>query len=134
MSWLVRALIREYRRIYGEPPIVKRPRKLVGYHVRFCLKLYGEKQELVTYARSRGGEFSAFVREVLDLWMRGKLKPDLESVQTVKRVRKFQISLKRVAYPTLKKVDFYQKDEYWPKNRWNNIWLMDLGINSRSGG
>lgn len=96
--------------------------------MRFSLKLYGDKQEILTYARSIGGEFSSFIREILEMWVSGSLRPDLESSRTVKTVKKFQIGFNGVASVTLKKAIFYREGEFYPKSRENNIWLMELGL------
>lgn len=131
MSWIIRALIRKYRKKYKTPPKIRRPRKLIGEHVRFSLKLYGDKQELQSFVRSAGTEFSAFAREVLELWMEGKLNPPLSALTTIKFVRKFGILRSAVARVTPLAPLYYRKDDYWPINREGNLWWMALGLSRR---
>lgn len=131
MCWVVRAAIRSFRQQRRKMPRFRRPGRLEEKHVRFCLKLYGEKSELVNYARANGGEFSPFVRHVLELWFRGDLSLDLESSRTTKSVYSFLTKFDGIA--SIKRIFkfYYKKDDYWPKNPAGNLWLMELGLARR---
>lgn len=130
MSWLVRALIQQYRTQAGKMPRFQRPRRFAEEHCRFCLRLHGDKEELLLYTRSNGGEFSPFLRFILDLWERGVLVPDPESPQTTKTVKSIQLVKISAASDTHYFQVTYKKADYWPKNAENNLWLMELGLNS----
>lgn len=131
MSWIVRDLIRQYRRKYKRPPKRKRPRKLSGKHVRFALKLYGDKQEILTFARSRGGEFSSFVREVLELWMEGKLVPNLRTNRSVKKFRRFFLRYKSGEKSVTPLFRAIPGKDFWPKDPLGNLWWMERGLRHR---
>lgn len=131
MSWLVRAIIQEYRATRRQMPRFRRPRRLTGDFSRFCLRLHGDKEELLLYARANGGEFSPFLRFLLDLWDRGLLSPDLESSKTTKTVKTIKLVKECATSDALFTQEIYKETDYWPKNPWNNIWLMDLGLNSQ---
>lgn len=131
MSWIVRSLIRKYRKKHPNPPRLKRPRSLNGPRVRFCLKVYGEKSELQAWARSNGGEFSPLLREILELWMAGKLQPNLESEKTVKILKKFNFQFNGVASAIPLSQFFHFPTDFWPKNPGGNLSLMELGLRNR---
>lgn len=131
MSWIVRSLIRQYRRKNPNPPRRKRPKKLIGKHVRFCLKVYGEKTELQAWARSGGGEFSVILREILELWMEGLLKPNLGTSKSVKTVKKFFISFTGVASAIPVPLIYNFPADFWPKNPEGNLRIMELGLRNR---
>ena len=132
MSWIIRALITSYRNKFnGCMPLFKRPNNLPGRCVSFSLKLYGNKSEILTYARCNGGEFSPFIRYVLELWENSELEIDLECVKTIKTVKGSTLVFQGVAFVLQYNSEWYQKNEFWPKNRQNNLFLMKLGLSCR---
>ena len=62
MSWIIRAVIHKWRLDNKNMPVFKRPAILSENHTDFSLKLYGNKEEVLTYSRCNGGEFSPFIR------------------------------------------------------------------------
>ena len=126
MSWIIRAIILWYRTENCVMPVFKRPAKLLGRHCRFSLKLYGDKCELLTFCKCNGGEFSPFIRYLLDLWFEGKIIPDLQSVLTVKTIKKIEFQFNRVASISPTKIYYYKKSEFWKKNPQGNLFLMYL--------
>ena len=131
MSWIIRAVIKCYRTTSKEMPVYKRPGLPKEKHVRFSLKLYGDKNEILTYSRCNGGEFSPFIRHVLELWYEGELSLDLESEISVKIVKKTYFVFNGVASISLVYKTFYEINEFWVKNPIGNLYLMNLGLKCR---
>ena len=131
MSWIIRSLIHFYRTNIKKMPVFRRPHFLKEKHVRFSLKLYGNKTELLTYCRCNGGEFSAFVRYLLEEWFNGNIAPDLDSIKTVKNVKRIIWNFSGVASITPFRLQFYKKSDYRVKNRCNNYYFMHSGLSHR---
>ena len=131
MSWIIRAVIHKWRLDNKHMPVCKRPARLSENHADFSLKLYGNKDEILTYSRCNGGEFSPFIRFLLDLWYNGGLTIDLESVCTVKKIKKIKIRFNGVASVKPCSVAWYKKSEFWKKNPESNLYLMTLGLRCR---
>lgn len=131
MSWIIRALIRKYRKQHPQPPRFKRPHRLKGKYVRFSLKLYGDKQELLTFARADGGEFSPFVREVLELWMAGLLTPNLKIKSTVRRIKELKLHFSTKKGTFRPKYKTYNREDLWAKDPLGNLWWMERGLARR---
>ena len=112
-------------------PVFKRPAELNEIHTDFSLKLYGNKEEILIYSRCNGGEFSPFIRFLLELWYNGDLTIDLECVNTVKNLKKMKIGFNGVASVKPLLVLWYKKSEYWDKNPASNIYLMTIGLRCR---
>jgi len=131
MSWIIRSLIQYYRMNSKKMPVFKRPHSLNENHVRFSLKLYGNKSELLTYCRCNGGEFSAFVRYLLEEWVKGNIVPDLDNVKTVKNVNRIIWYFTGIASIIPVRLQFYQQSEYRLKNQCNNYYFMHSGLSHR---
>ena len=131
MSWIVRAIIHQWRLNYHSMPVFKRPAKLSENHTDFSLKLYGNKEEILVYSRCNGGEFSPFIRHLLELWDKGDLTINLESVVTVKNIKNMKIEFNGVATVKQKSVVWYKKSEFWIKNPIRNLFLMSTGLSCR---
>ena len=131
MSWIVRSLIYMWRSENPGVQVFHRPRNFNEGHTSFSLKLYGNKSELLNYARCNGGEFSSFVRFLLELWYNGVLEPDFENIRTIKNVKFSHLKFNGVA--SVKQYDskWFHLKEFWPKNPSGNIFLMNLGLKQR---
>ena len=131
MSWIIRAVIHQWRLENKYMPIFRRPAELNETHTDFSLKLYGNKEEILIYSRCNGGEFSPFVRFLLELWYNGDLTIDLECVNTVKNLKKIKIGFNGVASVKPLSVVWYKKSDFWDKNPFRNIFLMTSGLQCR---
>ena len=131
MSWIIRAVIHQWRLDNKHMPVFKRPVTLSENHTNFSLKLYGNKEEILTYSRCNGGEFSPFIRFLLELWYSGDLIIDLERVNSVKNLKKIKIEFNGVASVKPWTVLWYKKSEFWEKNPVSNLYLMTLGLRCR---
>ena len=128
MSWIVRSILHQWRLENNKMPVFNRPKKLIEKHTDFSLKLHGNKEELLTYSRCNGGEFSSFIRYLLNLWNIGELILDLESEITVKNIKKIKFEFKGVASVKPCIANWYKKSEFWKKNPKRNISIMTLGL------
>jgi hypothetical protein len=128
MSWIVRSLVDTYRSSGYPMPCSKRPRRLLAEHVRFGLILHGNKSELMAYARLNGGEAGPFLRYLLELWLSGELIPDLDSVATVKSVKKCVFSMDGIASDIHIDANWYKPHEFREKNPKRNLWWMERGL------
>ena len=131
MSWIVRTILHQWRKTNTIMPVFMRPKQLTENHTDFYLKLYGNKEEILIYSRCNGGEFSPFIRFLLDLWYVGDIKIDLQRINTIKNVKKVKIYFQGVATVNPFSTIWYKKSEFWPKNPKGNIFLMSLGLNCR---
>ena len=128
MSWIVRAIIHQWRQEKSQMPVFKRPTHFKEKHTDFSIKLYGNKEEILTYSRCNGGEFSPFIRYLLELWYKGELLIDLENISTVKNIKKIKFEFEGVASVKPLSVLWYKNSDYWAKNSERNISLMKLGL------
>ena len=134
MSWIIRTVLFTYKKKYSVPPEVIRPRKFYEKMIRFNICFYKNKNDWQVWVHSGGKELGPVVRYILELWEVGRLDIDFDDIFTIKE--HFQVKfMGKKSYRYGFQYRFhgmkYEKNDYWPKNRIGNIFLMDFGIRNR---
>jgi len=138
-SWIVRAVFNAYIDSYAKPPIVKRPIEFLEPHSRFNICTYGEiHREWKMITHNFNLEFSPVIRYMLEMWYLGELEVDLDTEFTCKwnkciesAWKKENINNLRYASAHHSKGLLYSKEEFWPKNPFVNLILMEMGLSNR---
>lgn len=138
MAWLVRALLKTYKRRFGEPPPVTNRTRFEIPHVRFNAIFFGDKEIWRQWASSFGLELAPVIRAIVGLYIRGDFEVSREELEDLESVKKEKFSEDReqtkeyqfIRYASAYRIkgETFQPGEYWPVNQENNVENMLRGL------
>jgi len=138
MSWVVRSVLKAFRRRYPDlqgvhVPIQAQQETTVRMNVCF----YGDKRDYLLWCWNHGFHLGPTVRQAVYLWLAGELEVDFSesSVKFAKPEKSLRTKHRKTktGYASAYQIrgHRFQAAEFWPPNRLNNLSLMRRGLANR---
>lgn len=138
MAWLIRAILKEYKKRHKEPPRVQNRIRFEEPPVRFNMVFHGDKAVWISWAKAYNYELAPVVREIVRQYLTGSFQVDFDDLKSVKEEKQpisrgFTGKKTSNCYAYAQQIQGvnYRPSDYRPVNHQANLNLMHLGLRNK---